>query len=264
VSAQHYADWERIEDFSAQPDASKLAELSTSSTVFYTAPVVASPGVLERQIEKQRDKVRRIAIDAQRKVEDAETQRLLRIANDLRDRILNPEGYRSTEADDAEDAYLKQLHRRASTGWLVPDPTSLLLIDEADRLRMAGLEQVRAIFDAGKIGLILIGMPGLEKRLARYAQFYSRIGFVHEFRPMDAKEIRQLLDKRWVPAGVKLPPQPWAEDAIAAIIRITNGNFRLLNRLLTQTERILEVNGLREITKAVVETARETLVIGEA
>jgi hypothetical protein len=27
---------------------------------------------------------------------------------------------------------------------------------------MASLEQVRAIFDAGEIGVILIGMPGLE------------------------------------------------------------------------------------------------------
>ena len=107
-------------------------------------------------------------------------------------------------------------------------------------------------------------MPGIEKRLARYPQFYSRIGFVHEFRPLGADEIRQLLTRCWLPPGVHFPEQPLNLEAVAAIIRMTGGNFRLLNRLLTQMERILEINSLREVTKSVVEAARESLVIGEA
>jgi DNA transposition AAA+ family ATPase len=123
---------------------------------------------------------------------------------------------------------------------------------------------VRDIFDGGGIGLVLIGMPGLEKKLARYPQFYSRIGFVHEFRALAAKEIRELLDGRWTPPGVSLPQQPLDAETLAANIRITGGNFRLLNRLLTQIELILEINSLQGVTKAFVEAARESLVIGQA
>ncbi len=68
-------------------------------------------------------------------------------------------------------------------------------------------------------------VPGVEKRLTRYAQFYSRIGFVHEFRPLGTTEIRRLLAERWTPAGVNLPEQPWAEEAIAGIIRHHRGQL---------------------------------------
>ncbi len=43
----------------------------------------------------------------------------------------------------------------------VTDPTTLVLIDEADRLGMDSLEQVRSIFDQSDMRLVLIGMPGL-------------------------------------------------------------------------------------------------------
>jgi hypothetical protein len=49
---------------------------------------------------------------------------------------------------------------------------------------------------------------------------------------------------------------------MAAISRITNGNFRLLHKLFVQSERIRRINALRVLTEDVVEAARSTLVIG--
>src|ERR1035437_6490954 len=236
VSARHYANWDKMQDFWAHPghDATAVAEIAASSTVLYTAPVVGAPSVIERQIGRLRDRLHSAAIDVRRQVENTEMRRLLGILDDLRDRLKNPDGYRSQATEDAEDAFLKQRHRTMGLERLVPDPTALLVIDRSDRLKIAGLQQARSIFDQGGIGMVLIGMPGLEKRLARYPPFYSRIGFVHEFRPLSASEIRQLLGQHWTPPGVKLPGDAIDTVAAASIIRITGGNFRLLNRLLTQ------------------------------
>jgi DNA transposition AAA+ family ATPase len=145
----------------------------------------------------------------------------------------------------------------------LPRPnTSLLIIDEADRLKMMSLEQVRDEFDRSGAGVVLIGMPGIEKRLARYPQLYSRIGFVHEFRPLTKAQILKVLQTSWRPEGVHLPIESFDGESLAAIVRITGGNFRLLHRLLSQIGRILEINQLVAVTAPVVDAARESLVIG--
>jgi DNA transposition AAA+ family ATPase len=123
------------------------------------------------------------------------------------------------------------------------DYVELVLVDEADRLRMAGLEQVRDDYDRHGWGLVLIGMPGLERRLSRYPQLYSRIGFVHHYRPLGADELLFVLQRQWESLGLRLSPEDFTDsETIAAIARITGGNFRLVRRLLAQVERILEIN----------------------
>ena len=132
---------------------------------------------------------------------------------------------------------------------------------------MPGLEQVRDRLRPGQlrvgVGLVLIGLPGIEKRLARYPQLYSRVGFVHQYRPLSDEELRFILTHKWAELGLTFSPDDYTDaEALAAIARITGGNFRLVQRLFSQIERILQINELRTITKEVVEAARENLVIG--
>ena len=139
----------------------------------------------------------------------------------------------------------------------------LIIIDEAERLSTSALEHLRDMFDRTPIGLMLIGMPGIDKRMARYPQLYSRVGFAHHYRPLQGDELTFVLTRHWRTLGLSLDSADFTDtQAIAAISRITSGNFRLLHRLFVQIERILLINELTVITEDVVEAARSTLVIG--
>ena len=72
-----------------------------------------------------------------------------------------------------------------------------------------------------------------------------------------------ILGHKWQQLGLHLTPDDLTDaGAVAAITRITAGNFRMIQRLFEQIARILQINNLRTVTKEVVEAARETLVVG--
>jgi DNA transposition AAA+ family ATPase len=142
-------------------------------------------------------------------------------------------------------------------------PPDLLVVDEADRLKTASLEQLRDFYDRRHVGMVLIGMPGLQKRLARYAQLYSRVGFVHQFRPLSGLELQGVIEHQWVQLGLDTALYGQADTAVInAIARVTGGNFRLVQRLFAQIERIVTINELPTVTTEVVTLARERLVDG--
>jgi DNA transposition AAA+ family ATPase len=111
----------------------------------------------------------------------------------------------------------------------------LLIFDEAERLSMNAVEFIRSVFDRKNIGVLLIGMPGMEKRLSRFPQFYSRVGFAHQYRPLTGDELTFVLTRHWRSLGIDLDNADFTDaQAVASIARITGGNFRLLHRLFTQ------------------------------
>jgi DNA transposition AAA+ family ATPase len=139
----------------------------------------------------------------------------------------------------------------------------MVIVDETERMPTSAIELLRDIFDRTGMGVILIGMPGMEKRLSRYPQLYSRVGFAHHYRPLQGDELTFVLTRHWRRLGLALDDADFTDaQAIASIARITGGNFRLLNRLFVQIGRILKINGLSVLTDDVVEAARSTLVIG--
>lgn len=257
LSARHYSNWDRIEPYQSyllDPPPFELREIRGSEVVFYTPKVVNSPGQIERDIALLREKLRHLMVEDLAQERDA-------VRKDTPGR-----GERAREGLPGHKPTVEEVVEAGMpTRPTVKDPTTLVIVDEADRLKMAGLEQLRDVFDRGGIGLVLIGMPGLEKRLARYPQLYSRVGFAHPYRPLGEEEMRFLLQHKWRELGLTLEPGDFTDaEAVAAVIRITGGNFRLVQRLFAQVGRVLRLNGLSAITREVVEAAREVLVIGTA
>lgn len=140
----------------------------------------------------------------------------------------------------------------------------LVIIDEAERLKPQGLEYLRELYDNGEANFIFIGMPGIDKLLQRFPQLYSRIGFVHSFKKLDAPEVRFILQYHLSKLNVDIKDDDFTDqEVMAAIVISTGGNFRLINRLIKQSLRIMKVNCMTTITREIVDAARSCLLIGE-
>jgi DNA transposition AAA+ family ATPase len=226
LSARRYTSWDELQTFdpNAESTPALLAELERNGAVFFTPAVGNTPRQIQDGIHAARIRVYNLLDDRlRRRLEPQIEEKRVALSRSAQD---------SCDGDDAAVREATRKFHAALDNYrrmreALPKPsTSLVIIDEADRLTIDSLEQVRDEFDRSAVSIILIGMPGLEKRLARYPQLYSRVGFVHEFRPLTKAQILSVLRTRWRPKGVDLPIETFDDESLAAIVRITGGNFR--------------------------------------
>lgn len=229
LSARHFLMWDLIEYYISiyyTDEEIKWSDIINKCSILYTPRVAVSIRTLEKEVNDVIHKFNILIGRAEMESTSIKKKSIIRKRN---------------------DTYCK-----------------LIIIDEADRLTSNGLEVIRDIYDRNKIGIILIGMPGIEKRFSRYGQFYSRVGFVHNFKSISSEEMGHLLKYKWKELGLSFDPIDFSDqEAINDIVRITRGNFRLLQRLFTQIDRVMKINMCNFISKEVVEAARENLIIGE-
>ena len=78
-------------------------------------------------------------------------------------------------------------------------------------------------------------------------------------------ELAFVLKRHWKRLGHECDADDFTDaQAMAAVARLTGGNFRLLQRLFVQIDRVLRINELSVITEDIVEAAASALVIGHA
>lgn len=146
---------------------------------------------------------------------------------------------------------------------------SIVLIDEAQLLRISTLEQVRLLTNLETnteklLQIILVGQPELNELLAKPAlrQLSQRITARYHLRPLSETETAAYIKHRLTVAGMPPGHQPFPPRIVHKIYKISRGIPRLVNILC---DRMLLGAYSRETTQVDSEIFRQAMgeVLGE-
>ena len=132
----------------------------------------------------------------------------------------------------------------------------VLIIDKAQRLSIKCLEAICDFAEEHKLGIVLLGMPGFDRRIRNYDQINNLVGFYHIFNTPRTDELRAILEARWQRQQVTIE-----DGAIEMLEKVTNSNIRKLVNINAEMSRVCELNSISIITPELVQLASKTLLL---
>jgi DNA transposition AAA+ family ATPase len=132
----------------------------------------------------------------------------------------------------------------------------LIIIDKAHRLSLRCLEAIADISEKQKIGIVLIGMPGFDRKIRSFEQVHNLVGFYHTFNTPRTEELAAILEARWQNQNIQID-----QAAVEALEKVTSSNIRKLININAEMGRVCELNSISIITPEVVQLASRTLLL---
>lgn len=122
-----------------------------------------------------------------------------------------------------------------------------LFIDEADRLKIDRIEDLRDIHEMTGAPVVLIGEEGIFGLLSERRRIWSRVAYEVEFGPISPSEVSLYAMQA---AGLDVPLALSSE-----IAQKTEGDFRLVRNMLLLLEKSAKAAGIFTVDRAMLDTA---------
>lgn len=134
----------------------------------------------------------------------------------------------------------------------------LIILDEAERLNRHSLDMVRSIYDRTGVPILLIGMTDILQKLRSHKKFYSRIGIAYCFKPLTFNQMTEYIDE--LHPLFKSTNNNTLPDLLRFLYESTRGEFRRINRLVKQTERIRIANEHSKLSLPLFQAASKLML----
>lgn len=121
----------------------------------------------------------------------------------------------------------------------------LIIIDEADRMPLSMLEDLRTLNEYGKVPLLLVGEPKLAATVKKADRIESRIRKPRiTFSPIDDTTLATLYEEC---CGLKL-----SEKVTKRLLKMAHGDFRVAANDMQNIVRLMNINHKNELTQEII------------